>query len=242
MICKNELIIDATEKDDESVIAEECHIVSSRRKGPRYDSSFPENKLDSYENLILLCRIHHKMIDDQVDTFTSVIIRQMKSNHEIWVSQKLSENKEIEPIHLRRVKQNIPDFLHRLTSGKEVLGIVISAMAYSFDHDELNSQEEVSIVSSFLQLAQEWGEVGNDLETGGRIQIGYNLTEHIQELEKAGFWVFGGREVQILEGGVQSEPSNWPVAIIRVTRINNKEIIAIDLDKIERRWGRSLII
>ena len=173
------------------------------------------------------------MIDDQVDTFTTDILRQMKSNHEIWVSQKLSENKEIEPIHLRRVEQNIPDFLHRLASGKEILEIVISAMAYSFDHDELNSQEEVDLVSRFLQLAQEWGDLGDDLDTGDRIQIGYNLTEHIQELEKAGFWVFGGREVQILEGGVQPEPSYWPVAIMRVIRKNNKEIISIDLDKMD---------
>ena len=34
-ICKNELVIDATGQDAESVVAEECHIISPRQNGPR---------------------------------------------------------------------------------------------------------------------------------------------------------------------------------------------------------------
>ena len=235
VICKNELVIDATEKDDESVVAEECHIISSRPNGPRHDPSYALDTLDSYDNLILLCRTHHKMVDDQIDTFTTDILRQMKSKHEVWVSQKLSENKEMKPIQLRRVKQNIPAFLSRLTSGKAVLDLVINAMAYSFDHEELNSQEEVNLVSSFLQAAQEWGELGDDLETGDIVQIGFRLTESLRELEDADFLVFGGQEVQVLEGGLQPEPSNWPVAILKVIRKNNREIIKINSDKINEK-------
>ncbi len=83
-ICKNELVIDATTQDNESVVADECHIVSSRPNGPRHDPSFPSEKIDSYDNLMLLCRTHHKMVDDQAATFTTDILRQMKANHEVW--------------------------------------------------------------------------------------------------------------------------------------------------------------
>ena len=82
-ICKQELIVNATATDDESVIAEECHIVSSRPNGPRYDPSYPQEKLNTYDNLILLCRVHHKMLDDQYESYTVDILRRMKANHEV---------------------------------------------------------------------------------------------------------------------------------------------------------------
>ena len=37
--------------------------------------------------------------------------------------------------------------------------------------------------------------------------------------------------MQILEGGIHPEPSNWPVAIMKVLRKDNQEIIHIDFDK-----------
>jgi len=92
------------------------------------------------------------MVDDQSATFSTNILRQMKSNHEMWVSQKLAENQKTPPVQIRRVKQNIPAFLSRLTTGKEVLDLVTNAMGYSFDHEELKSQEEVDLVGGFLQV------------------------------------------------------------------------------------------
>lgn len=230
-ICKNELVIDATVQDDESVVADECHIISSKSNGPRYDLSFPIEELDSYDNLILLCRIHHKMVDDQAVTYTTNILRQMKSDHEVWVSQKLTENQKLQPIRIRRSKKNIPAFLTRLITGKEVLDVVANAMAYSFDNEELKSQEEVNLVGSFLQEAQEWGEFGADLETGDRINAAYSLTKSLQVLEEAGFFVFGGREAQTIEGGYQPDPTNWPIAILKVLRKDNQDIIRLNFDK-----------
>jgi hypothetical protein len=182
---------------------------------------------------MLLCRTHHKMVDDQSATFTSNILRQMKSNHEVWISQKLTEGEQPQPVRLRRVKQNIPAFLFRLTTGKAVLDLVTNAMAYSFDHEELKSQEEVNLVGGFLQVVQDWGDLSGDLETSDRVQTAYSLTESLQELEEAGFFVFGGREVRLLEGGIQPEPSNWPVAILRILREDNQAIIHLSRDKMD---------
>jgi len=234
-ICKNEIVIDSTPKDDESVVAEECHIISPQENGPRHDPSYPGEKLDAYENLILLCRTHHKLVDDQTFTFTADILRQMKVNHELWVTERLSENpKEDKPVRLRRVKKNIPEALFRLTTGKELLDLVTGAMAYAFDHDELKSQDEVELVGGFLQNAQDWGDLSDNLEAGGRAQTAYDLTTSIQELEKAGFFVFGGREVQILEGGAQAIPSDWPIAIMKVLRKNNDSIMHVDFNDIDQ--------
>ncbi|RRJ67789.1 HNH endonuclease [Paenibacillus oralis] len=67
-ICKIELVIEATTQDAPSVIGEECHIISGQVNGPRYNSNYDKELIDSYENLILLCSVHHKMIDDQQET------------------------------------------------------------------------------------------------------------------------------------------------------------------------------
>jgi len=233
-ICKHELIVNATQEDSESVVGEECHIVSSKLHGPRHDSSYPKDKFDLYENLILLCRIHHKMIDDQAETYSPDILRQMKSNHEVWVTKKLSDKPPSpKPLKVRRVKQNIPDYLSRLTTGKQVLDLVVGAFAFSMDNDELQSESEVAVVGDFLQTVRDWGDIGDVLEPTDRVNTAFNLTKSLQELEATGFYVFGAREVQLLEGGNQTEPSNYPVSIIKVLRKNSKEIIHAKLDEQE---------
>ncbi|MFZ2655453.1 MAG: hypothetical protein WAX69_11045 [Victivallales bacterium] len=216
------------------MIGDECHIISATEKGPRHDPTSPEDQLDAYENLVLLCRIHHKMVDDQEETYTTDILRQMKSNHEVWVAQKLSDNPHIpKPLKLRRVKHNIPSFLSRLTSGKQVLDLVTGSLAFSMDHDELGSEYEVALVGDFLQTARDWGDIGNDLEPADRVSTAFSLTKSLQKLEEAGFFVFGGREIQLLEGGFQTEASNWPIFILKVLRKDNDEIISVNLEKPE---------
>ena len=92
-MCRRELIISRTAADDESVVGDECHIVSGKNQGPRYDPTFPVEQLDEPENLLLLCRVHHKMVDDQYDTYTVQVLRRLKENHERWVSSTLSADK-----------------------------------------------------------------------------------------------------------------------------------------------------
>jgi len=87
--CRIELVMDATETDDESLIGEECHIVAESPDGPRGDASFPKNKINNYENLIIMCRVHHKIIDDQTKTYTVSFLNQLKSKHEQWVRESL---------------------------------------------------------------------------------------------------------------------------------------------------------
>ena len=120
-ISKHELVVDATAVDNESVIGEECHIISSRPNGPRYDPSYPQEKLNTYENLILLCRIHHKMVDDQCESYTVDVLRQMKVNHELWVSQKLMDSsREVQaterPYEETPHKQKIRELARQLQS------------------------------------------------------------------------------------------------------------------------------
>jgi HNH endonuclease len=213
------------------VVGDECHIVSGKTQGPRYDPAFPVERLDDADNLILLCRVHHKMVDDQAETYTVEIVKTLKTNHETWVTSKLTaEDRESQP-RIRRIKENIPPFLLRLTSGAEVFKIVSNACAFSFDHDEPKSEAEAELLATFLQEAQDWGELSGDLEAGARVRAAFSIGASIEELERAGFWVFGAREIQRLEGGV-GPPETWPVAILNVRRSTDDGIIKLDLGKV----------
>lgn len=224
-ICKQELIISATSEDNEAVVGEECHIISGETNGPRNNPSYPVEKIDSYENLIILCRVHHKMVDDQSSTFTAEILRQIKNNHEISVAEMLSDKQKPKPVKLRRIKKNIPDFLIRVTTGKQLVDLISGTYAFSMDHDELSTEKEANMIGGFFQELRDWMDIIDEMEPVDRVKGAYNLTQLIQEVEQNGFFVFAGREIQILEGGVSDEQSNWPIALVRILRDDNNEII-----------------
>jgi hypothetical protein len=81
--------VDATSASSEAVVGDECHIVSGQTNGPRYESQFPSDRLDALDNLILLCRVHHKVVDDQAATYVVDRLKRLKADHERWVTETL---------------------------------------------------------------------------------------------------------------------------------------------------------
>jgi hypothetical protein len=88
-MCKKELVMDATETDDPAVIGEECHIVAQKPDGPRGDSPLTPEQRDKYNNLIVLCNVDHKIIDDQPSHYTVDHLMAKKKEHELWVKETL---------------------------------------------------------------------------------------------------------------------------------------------------------
>lgn len=89
-VCRCALIADATDADPAAVVGDECHIIAQGAKGPRA-RPVPLAELDDYANLILLCRTHHKQIDDQPNEFSEQKVRDLKTAHERWVATTLGE-------------------------------------------------------------------------------------------------------------------------------------------------------
>ncbi len=88
--CKKELVMDATLTDDESLVGEACHIVARSEDGPRGVSNLTSEQRDKYANLVLMCNMHHKVIDDQPEHYTVDMLQNFKAKHETWVNQSLS--------------------------------------------------------------------------------------------------------------------------------------------------------
>ena len=88
--CRRVLYEDETLTDDASLLGEEAHIVARSPEGPRGDSPLTEEERDKYDNLILMCRIHHRIIDDQPLEYTVDKLHKIKSDHLAWVEKNLS--------------------------------------------------------------------------------------------------------------------------------------------------------
>jgi len=227
-ICKRELVVAATDLDREALVGDECHIISSRPVGPRYDPTFPASELDSHHNLILLCRNHHRLVDEQCRMYSVDALRGIKAAHETWVTETLQGDPRSRPSGpLRWRRKSVPEYLVRLTHGQELLALVIGCHGFSFGHDELQTEQEVELVGTFLQTAHEYGDFGDDLEPYRRVQASRELTESLEELELEGFIAFGGREVHVCEGGAGGT-EDFVVAILRVFRETNDEVIRVN--------------
>ena len=66
----------------ETVVGEICHILASSPDGPRYDEHQSPQARHGYDNLILLCPIHHEIVDDDPEAYTKERLRKMKIDHE----------------------------------------------------------------------------------------------------------------------------------------------------------------
>lgn len=87
--CRRELVMDASKTDDESLVGEACHMIAQKQDGPRGDSDLDLEQRNKYGNLLLLCNIHHKLIDDQPGAYTVERLQLIKNEHEDWVRNKL---------------------------------------------------------------------------------------------------------------------------------------------------------
>ncbi|HUV42267.1 MAG TPA: HNH endonuclease signature motif containing protein [Sedimentisphaerales bacterium] len=74
-----------------SVTGKICHIKAKSPGGPRYDLKQTEKERNSFENLILLCGVHHDIVDDQPEKFSVEVLQNMKKMHERNGDIKLSQ-------------------------------------------------------------------------------------------------------------------------------------------------------
>ena len=89
--CHKDLVVKKTSEDKESFIGVIAHIKGKRDGSARYDSTMTDKERNSYENSILLCQDHSKIIDDQRDTYTVEKLHAIKKRHEEWVDKQTSE-------------------------------------------------------------------------------------------------------------------------------------------------------
>lgn len=78
--CPNELVQDKTGSDTKAFVGEIAHIVGSSRTGPRGQFELTDDDRNKHPNLLLLCSVHHHVIDSQVHHYSVPVLLQMKED------------------------------------------------------------------------------------------------------------------------------------------------------------------
>jgi len=223
-MCRHTLVFESTQHDNESVVGEECHIISGASKGPRSDTDFSREKINDVTNLILLCRIHHKQIDDQVETYTPELLRTIKGNHEKWVEDKLKDQPEIPRVEIKRIKEEIPDKLPVINSGKEMFNLAAGTCAFYNDYSDNLTNEELDAVSGFIQNVKDWAELAQEMEPIQRINASRDLDKEIKALRQFNIFAFAAVEKQKMVGGIGGE-SSFLVLHLSVNKANDLNVV-----------------
>ncbi|OYT94111.1 MAG: hypothetical protein CFE43_00510 [Burkholderiales bacterium PBB3] len=100
-ICKTPLTQEATSPTASFTLGEQAHIVGDKENAARGKSLLTSEERDSYHNLILLCPNHHTEIDKNEVGWPVDKLHQVKSVHELWVTETLSETID----HVRLAQQ-----------------------------------------------------------------------------------------------------------------------------------------
>ena len=90
-ICRTELTQDANAVSSTYTLGEQAHIIGDKETAARGISPLSTEERDSYHNLILLCPTHHTGIDNNETDYPTERLYLIKSQHELWVTETLSE-------------------------------------------------------------------------------------------------------------------------------------------------------
>lgn len=92
--CTNTLIEPTTEQSDAHVSAHICHIYAISTDGPRGKSGLTQRELNAPDNLILMCRHHHGIVDGQHESYPADTLKEWKHAHEAEMQNRLSVDLE----------------------------------------------------------------------------------------------------------------------------------------------------
>ena len=71
-----------------ALIADVCHIAGDKPDAKRYDPIQTEERRQGFNNLIVLCANHHRVIDSDEVTYTRPALREMKRSHEATATEE----------------------------------------------------------------------------------------------------------------------------------------------------------
>lgn len=92
-ICREDLLLDGGDAEELThLVGEVAHIVAEKGDGPRGAFELDLAARNSEKNLLLLCLAHHKVIDDDPNSYPVDRLLEIKSTHENWVSESLASN------------------------------------------------------------------------------------------------------------------------------------------------------
>ena len=95
------------DQGSDTVLGEICHIQAQSAGGPRYDPGQPDEARHGFDNLLLLCPSHHKIVDENPETHTVEALCAMKRAHEAKHAGGAEPSDEVAEGFLIRIDGNV---------------------------------------------------------------------------------------------------------------------------------------
>jgi len=221
-ICRVQVVGEHAETGDPSVYGEEAHIIARSAGGPRADSCYV-GEIDSYDNLVLLCSKCHKQIDDQVEEYPAIRLRQIKCEHEEWVT-KIGAMSDPGPVRLvPDPKHPVPKALRIFTNGTTFWNFFSRSKSFVPRWPAGLSDQDEDLIAEFFQDLEDWldcvgGVYGTFSENRNASKA---MSHHISKLAKAGFLVGARRRCMLLTGGIDATSVPWLSVDIEIHRASD---------------------
>lgn len=219
LLCRIELVQETDCTNDKVIIGEECHIISSKNKGPRGRAEIT-NDFDHIDNLLLLCANDHKRIDELTDIYTVDTLRLFKAVHESWVKTTL----ERDVLAFTNDKNNIKS-LSKIISGKQIVDLINGSHIFDFTHDELKNYDEANLIGDLFEELKDYGDIISDMSYSEIAKLGIEYNEELEKLSEIGFVLFGLRRKIRLRNDKQEDMGVYDTATLVAVRKDNPSIV-----------------
>jgi hypothetical protein len=216
-ICRTDLSDKINADAQHTILGEECHIISPKTNGPRHDPHYPKDKLNLYENLILLCLPHHKIIDDNEKEYPLGKLKKIKIEHENWVVSSLSENKA--PLPTKIIVPSKKILLTQTNSGREVVDLCCTSYAYHFENDDPDSEEEMMLIQDLFSLLEDCDVIKD--QPKDVVQVAFEASKVIGALSTKGYITMTAKQMAKITGGYKNESEPWPIAYVVIRKLVN---------------------
>jgi len=87
--------IPLVDSESGTLTANICHIRARSPEGPRYDPAQTDEQRNDFANLLLMCPVHHTVIDADDESYTVARLEQLKAEHEGKFQHGLPPNDEL---------------------------------------------------------------------------------------------------------------------------------------------------
>jgi hypothetical protein len=184
-------------EDGKVVIGEVCHISAASKDGPRYRADIDDDKRRSFDNLILLCNEHHKMVDneDNLINYPENLLLSWKKDHQItFLNKPIEITDNMVSKSIQQIVENSNGIANQLNVTGNSSNIKIKNTVNN-NYTNLHQEEEEQIIiqeifdnaiklSKIDSISVKYKDNGKLTHTLKKIQINFKDKNHENEVRR----------------------------------------------------------